>query len=431
MTASPLVRLASIMDPAFRYAEHRRSEAFYDDEVFYYQGTRFIADVEQPARSRAQRVPRLRRDRDPRRLRPDGQHGRLQRPRRVCEPRRPQGRAAAHRHGDEQPHRQGRASERPAHGRPARLRGSRPAHRRPGGRQLRDARGQPVSHRRGRERGAHRPLPARAHRLRPQHGAASRAGRRDQQVPRRAGHRRRRPVRHGPRARPARAALPGALRRRRRPGDRLDPQDLLRHPARRRRQPLRRDRRALRALGGAAPARVPGVCLEPPPGHAARVAVRDLRDARLPRRIPAAGDGQRQGLRPGAARRRPRRAGRSGDRLHRDPPGDRAGRLRSRPRDGDAPRGQQHPLQLPGPARRGGLHRRRRPAPGCLRDDALRHARARLRGARRAYGRRHQARRGGGRAGHARCARASSICSSASARDELGAELDGLMAFLR
>ena len=46
MTASPLVRLASVMDPAFRYAEHRTSEAFYDDEVFYYQGTDFIAAVE-------------------------------------------------------------------------------------------------------------------------------------------------------------------------------------------------------------------------------------------------------------------------------------------------------------------------------------------------------------------------------------------------
>ncbi len=46
MTASPLVRLVSVMDPAFRYAEHRRSEAFYDDEVFYYQGTGFIAAVE-------------------------------------------------------------------------------------------------------------------------------------------------------------------------------------------------------------------------------------------------------------------------------------------------------------------------------------------------------------------------------------------------
>jgi aminomethyltransferase len=46
MTASPLVRLASVMDPAFRYAEHRQSEAFYDDELFYYQGTGFIAAVE-------------------------------------------------------------------------------------------------------------------------------------------------------------------------------------------------------------------------------------------------------------------------------------------------------------------------------------------------------------------------------------------------
>ncbi|MGD0998872.1 MAG: glycine cleavage system protein T, partial [Thermoleophilia bacterium] len=33
MTASPLVRLASVADPAFRYAEHRRSEAFYDDDL--------------------------------------------------------------------------------------------------------------------------------------------------------------------------------------------------------------------------------------------------------------------------------------------------------------------------------------------------------------------------------------------------------------
>ena len=46
MTASPLVRLASVMDPSFRYAEHRQSEAFYDDEIFYYQGTEFIASVE-------------------------------------------------------------------------------------------------------------------------------------------------------------------------------------------------------------------------------------------------------------------------------------------------------------------------------------------------------------------------------------------------
>jgi aminomethyltransferase len=47
MTASPLVRLASIMDPSFRYAEHREAEAFYEVDVFYYQGTEFIAAVEE------------------------------------------------------------------------------------------------------------------------------------------------------------------------------------------------------------------------------------------------------------------------------------------------------------------------------------------------------------------------------------------------
>jgi aminomethyltransferase len=46
MTASPMVRLLSIMDPAFRYAEHKKSKAFYDAEIFYYQGTDFIAEVE-------------------------------------------------------------------------------------------------------------------------------------------------------------------------------------------------------------------------------------------------------------------------------------------------------------------------------------------------------------------------------------------------
>jgi aminomethyltransferase len=46
MTQSPLVRMLQVTDPAFRYAEHRTLEAFYDAEVFFYQGTRFIADVE-------------------------------------------------------------------------------------------------------------------------------------------------------------------------------------------------------------------------------------------------------------------------------------------------------------------------------------------------------------------------------------------------
>ncbi|GAB4340718.1 MAG: hypothetical protein Kow0099_16900 [Candidatus Abyssubacteria bacterium] len=46
MTASPMARLLSVMDPAFRYAEHKKMEAFYEAEVFYYQGTDFIAEVE-------------------------------------------------------------------------------------------------------------------------------------------------------------------------------------------------------------------------------------------------------------------------------------------------------------------------------------------------------------------------------------------------
>ncbi|MCL4466785.1 MAG: glycine cleavage system protein T, partial [Chloroflexi bacterium] len=46
MTTSPLVRLVSVTDPAFRYAEHRKLEAFYDADLFYYQGTDFIRDVE-------------------------------------------------------------------------------------------------------------------------------------------------------------------------------------------------------------------------------------------------------------------------------------------------------------------------------------------------------------------------------------------------
>ena len=46
MTASPMVRLLCVMDPAFRYAEHREFEAFYDSDIFFYQGTEFIGEVE-------------------------------------------------------------------------------------------------------------------------------------------------------------------------------------------------------------------------------------------------------------------------------------------------------------------------------------------------------------------------------------------------
>ncbi len=45
-TPSPAVRLLSIMDPVCRYAEHKAIRAFGDLEVFFYQGTDFIAEVE-------------------------------------------------------------------------------------------------------------------------------------------------------------------------------------------------------------------------------------------------------------------------------------------------------------------------------------------------------------------------------------------------
>ncbi|NLE23096.1 MAG: glycine cleavage system aminomethyltransferase GcvT [Actinobacteria bacterium] len=46
MTPSPAARLLSITDPGGRYAEHKKTEAFYDADVFYYQGTGFIHEVE-------------------------------------------------------------------------------------------------------------------------------------------------------------------------------------------------------------------------------------------------------------------------------------------------------------------------------------------------------------------------------------------------
>lgn len=45
-TPSPMTRLLSIMDPVCRYAEHKPVKAFDDAEVFYYQGTKFISEVE-------------------------------------------------------------------------------------------------------------------------------------------------------------------------------------------------------------------------------------------------------------------------------------------------------------------------------------------------------------------------------------------------
>ena len=45
-TASAFSRMLSIMDPSGRYAEHKRVKAFYDHDIFYYQGTGFIQEVE-------------------------------------------------------------------------------------------------------------------------------------------------------------------------------------------------------------------------------------------------------------------------------------------------------------------------------------------------------------------------------------------------
>lgn len=49
-TASPICRMLSITDPSGRYAEHKPVRAFRDAEVFYYQGTEFIGEVEELVR---------------------------------------------------------------------------------------------------------------------------------------------------------------------------------------------------------------------------------------------------------------------------------------------------------------------------------------------------------------------------------------------
>jgi aminomethyltransferase len=43
---SAMARLLSIMDPVGRYAEHKQVKAFKEADIFYYQGTAFISEVE-------------------------------------------------------------------------------------------------------------------------------------------------------------------------------------------------------------------------------------------------------------------------------------------------------------------------------------------------------------------------------------------------
>ncbi len=45
-TPSAISRMLSIMDPSGRYAEHKKVKAFHDHDIFYYQGTDFIQEVE-------------------------------------------------------------------------------------------------------------------------------------------------------------------------------------------------------------------------------------------------------------------------------------------------------------------------------------------------------------------------------------------------
>jgi aminomethyltransferase len=50
-TSSPLVRLLSIADPCARYAEHRHFKSLGDADIYYYQGTAFIEEVEAKLRA--------------------------------------------------------------------------------------------------------------------------------------------------------------------------------------------------------------------------------------------------------------------------------------------------------------------------------------------------------------------------------------------
>ena len=48
-TPSKAVQMLAASDPSARYAEHKKVKSFYDKDIFYYQGTKFIDEVEQRA----------------------------------------------------------------------------------------------------------------------------------------------------------------------------------------------------------------------------------------------------------------------------------------------------------------------------------------------------------------------------------------------
>ena len=119
MTASPLVRLPQHHRPGLPLRRAQEGRGLLRPRGLLLPGHGVHPRGGASAGRRSCALPRVRRGRDAGDQRPDGQRGRLQRPRRLPEPRRPQGRAAAHRQGGQQPHRQGRPPERPADGRAA------------------------------------------------------------------------------------------------------------------------------------------------------------------------------------------------------------------------------------------------------------------------------------------------------------------------
>jgi aminomethyltransferase len=54
-TSSVLARMLSILDPVGRYAEHKQIKAFKEADVFYYQGTDFICEIEYLLKCEVQR----------------------------------------------------------------------------------------------------------------------------------------------------------------------------------------------------------------------------------------------------------------------------------------------------------------------------------------------------------------------------------------
>ena len=73
-TASTLSRLLTIIDPSGRYAEHKKVKAFYEADVFYYQGADFICEIEELLQEAASGVSGLPPGGNPYHFRPDGQH---------------------------------------------------------------------------------------------------------------------------------------------------------------------------------------------------------------------------------------------------------------------------------------------------------------------------------------------------------------------